>query len=152
MNEIDPRQRFGELVRLHTNGRRFLDRDAERRLMEEGLTRYNLSFDEARGVVRAAVADHDVSMEHDLDRTSTELLRTLADRRGQVGRDDFEKAAAFYRARAGKRITIAEARQRMKALMEESDLQPARSGRLIRTRRWFRQIEASTVQKPHGPR
>ncbi len=142
MNENDTRLRFGELVRLHTNGRRFLDRDTERKLMEEGLTRYNLSFDEARGVVRAAVADTDVALEHDLAGTSTELLRTLADRRGQVGRDDFEKAAAFYRARAGKRITIAEARQRMKALMEESDLQPARAGRLIRTRRWYRQIEA----------
>jgi hypothetical protein len=142
MHDIDARNRFGELVRLHTNGRRFLDREAERKLMEEGLTRYNLSFDEARGVVRAAVADSDVALEHELAGTSTELLRTLADRRGQVGRDDFEKAVAFYRARAGKRLTVAEARQRVKGLMEEADLQPARAGRLIRTRRWYRQIEA----------
>jgi len=142
MIENDARLRFGELVRLHTSGRRFLDREAERKLLEEGLTRYNLSFDEARGVVRAAVADSDVALEHDLAGTSTELLRTLADRRGQVGRDDFEKAVAFYRARAGKRVTVAEARQRVKGLMEEADLQPARAGRLIRTRRWYRQIEA----------
>jgi hypothetical protein len=141
MIENDARLRFGELVRLHTSGRRFLDREAERKLLEEGLTRYNLSFDEARGVVRAAVADSDVALEHDLAGTSTELLRTLADRRGQVGRDDFEKAVAFYRARAGKRVTVAEARQRVKGLMEEADLQPARAGRLIRTRRWYRQIE-----------
>lgn len=142
MHDSNARTRFGELVRLHTNGRRFLDREAERKLMEEGLTRYNLSFDEARGVVRAAVADSDVALEHELAGTSTELLRTLADRRGQVGRDDFEKAVAFYRARAGKRLTLAEARQRVKGLMEEADLQPARAGRLIRTRRWYRQIEA----------
>ena len=142
MNETDCRTRFGELVRLHTSGQRFLDRDAERQLLEEGLTRYNLSFDEARGVVRAAVADADVALEAELSSTTQQLLRTLANRRGQVGRDDFEKVVAFYRARAGNRVTPAKARQRVKALMEDSDLQPARAGRIIRTRRWYRQIEA----------
>lgn len=142
MNESDSRGRFNELVRLHTNGRRFLDRDAERQLLEEGLTRYNLSFDEARGVVRAATAEHDVALEHELSASAQQLLRTLADRRGQVGRDDFDKVVAFYRARAGNRVPPGEARQRVKRLMEDAELQPARAGRIIRTRRWYRQIEA----------
>jgi len=29
----------------------------------------------------------------------------------------------------------------VKRLMEEADLKPARAGRIIRTRRWYRQIE-----------
>ena len=35
-----------------------------------------------------------------------------------------------------------EARRRVKRLMEEMDLQPRPSGRILRTRRWYRAIDA----------
>lgn len=141
MMDGDNRSRFGELVRLHTQGRRFLDRDEERRLLEEGVTRYNLTADEARGVLRSAAVEDQLALEHDLDSSGSQLLRTLSDRRGRVSRDDFNKTVAFYRARAGQALPKPDAERRVKRLMEEADLKPARSGRIIRTRRWYRQIE-----------
>lgn len=132
--------RFGELVRLHTQGRRFLDREEERRLLEEGVTRYRLRLDEARGIVRAAAAEEDISLEQEVNASSTQLLRTMADRRQRIARKDFDKVVAFYRARAGQNLTPIDAQRRVKRLMEEGDLRPARSGRIIRTRRWYRQI------------
>lgn len=132
--------RFGELVRLHTQGRRFLDREEERRLLEEGVTRYRLRLDEARGIVRAAAAEEDISLEQEVNASSTQLLRTMADRRQRIARKDFDKVVAFYRARAGQNLTPVDAQRRVKRLMEEGDLRPARSGRIIRTRRWYRQI------------
>jgi hypothetical protein len=134
--------RFEELVKLHTTGRQFLDRDVERKLLEEGITRFNLSFDQARGAVRSAVADSAIVLEGDLDASARQLLRTLADRRGRIRREDFETVASFYRARSSRQITQPDARGRVKRLMEEADLQPARAGRFVRTRRWYRQIEA----------
>ena len=132
--------RFGELVRLHTQGRRFLDREEERRLLEEGVTRYRLRLDEARGIVRAAAAEEDISLEQEVNASSTQLLRTMADRRQRIARKDFDKVVAFYRARAGQNLAPIDAQRRVKRLMEEGDLRPARSGRIIRTRRWYRQI------------
>lgn len=132
--------RFGELVRLHTQGSRFLDREEERRLLEEGVTRYHLRLDEARGMIRAAAAEEDMSLEHEVNASAGQLLKTLADRRNRVTRRDFEKAVAFYRARAGRNVTPTDAQRRVKRLMEEADLKPARSGRILRTRRWYRQI------------
>lgn len=132
--------RFGELVRLHTQGRRFLDREEERRLLEEGVTRYRLRLDEARGIVRSAAAEGDMSLEHEVNASAAQLLKTLADRRSRIARKDFDKAVAFYRARAGRSLTPVDAQRRVKRLMEESELKPARSGRIIRTRRWYRQI------------
>jgi hypothetical protein len=132
--------RFGELVRLHTQGRRFLDREEERRLLEEGVTRYRLRLDEARGIVRAAAAEGDICLEQEVNASSTQLLRTMADRRQRIARKDFDKVVAFYRARAGQNLTPVDAQRRVKRLMEEGDLRPARSGRIIRTRRWYRQI------------
>ncbi len=132
--------RFGELVRLHTQGRRFLDREEERRLLEEGVTRYRLRLDEARGIVRSAAAEGEMSLEHEVNASAAQLLKTLADRRSRIARKDFDKTVAFYRARAGRNLTSMDAQRRVKRLMEESELKPARSGRIIRTRRWYRQI------------
>lgn len=140
MTENPEAARFGELVRLHTQGCRFLDREEERRLLEEGVTRYRLRLDEARGMIRAAAAEEDMTLEHEVNASAAQLLKTLADRRSRVTRKDFDKAVAFYRARAGRNLAPADAQRRVKRLMEEADLKPARSGRILRTRRWYRQI------------
>jgi transcription initiation factor TFIIIB Brf1 subunit/transcription initiation factor TFIIB len=142
MTDSAGRARFGELVKLQTQGRRFLDRDQERKLLEEGITRYGLTLDEAQRVLRGTAQEGDVAMEAELGASSRQLLRTLADRRSRVAKDDFARAVAFYRARAGGEMTEAEARRRVKRLMEELDLQPRPSGRILRSRRWYRVIDA----------
>jgi hypothetical protein len=133
---------FEDLVKLHMQGRRFLDRDQETRLLEEGVTRYDLTLDQATGMLRAAAEQDEVATERELSRSAGQLLRTLADNRQRVARDDFRKAVAFYRARAGAGLTHAEAERRVKQLMEQADLTPRRAGRLVPTRRWYRAIDA----------
>jgi hypothetical protein len=137
-----PRHRFAELVKLQLRGRRFLDQDQERRLLEEAITRYGLTLDQASGLLRGAAQEDRIALEGELGASSRELLRTLADRRRRVARDDFRRAVAFYRGRAGGGVTEAEAQKRVKRLMEELDLQPRPTGRIIRSRRWYRAIEA----------
>ncbi len=136
------RRHFAELVKLQLQGRRFLDRDQERKLLEEGLTRYGLTLDQATGLVRGAAQQEEIALEGELGASARELLKTLADRRGRLAREDFARAVAFYRARAGGGVTEAEAQKRVKRLMDELALHPKPSGRLIRSRRWYRAIEA----------
>jgi hypothetical protein len=145
MTAIDPpatRSRFAELVKLQLHGRRFLDRDQERRLLEEGLTRYGLTLDQANGLLRSAAQENATALEDELGASSRELLRTMADRRDRIAREDFARTVAFYRARAGGGMTEAEAQKRVKRLMEELDLRPRPAGRILRSRRWYRAIEA----------
>lgn len=137
-----PRGRFEELVKLHLQGRRFLDREQEMRLLEEAVSRYGLALDEATGMLRAAAEAETIATERELNRSVAQLLKTLADARGRVSREDFAKAVAFYRARAGAGLSQQDAERRVKRLMEENDLAPRRSGRLLATRRWYRAIEA----------
>ena len=92
--------------------------------------------------MRGAAQEESIALEGELGQSSRELLRTLADRRNRVARAVFDHAVAFYRARAGGGITQAEAQRRVKRLMEESDLQPRPAGRVLRSRRWYRVIEA----------
>jgi hypothetical protein len=135
------RGRFAELVKLQLQGRRFLDRDQERRLLEEGLTRYGLTLEEATGLLRGAAQDDRIALEGELGAASRELLKTFADRRDRVARGDFARAVAFYRARAGGGLSEVDAQKRVKRLMEELELRPRPSGFLLRTRRWYRAIE-----------
>lgn len=137
-----PRARYTELVKLQLHGRRFLDREQERRLLEDGLVRYGLTLEEARGLIRGAAQQGDVALEGELGTSTRELLRTFADGRQRLAREDFDRAAAFYRARAGGGVTAPEAARRVKRLMEELDLRPKPAGRLLRSNRWYRAIEA----------
>ncbi|WP_219763847.1 hypothetical protein [Roseomonas alba] len=134
------RQRFAELVKLQLQGRRFLERDQERRLLEEGLTRYGLTLEQATGVLRSAAEHDSIALEGELGTSSRELLRTLSDKRSRVSRDDFKRAVAFYRARTG--VPEADAQKRVKRMMEELDLRPKPTGRVIRSRRWYRAINS----------
>jgi len=102
--------------------------------------RYNLTADEANGVLRAATDDAEVVTEAELLSSTVQLLKAMADRRSRVTREDFDKAADFYRSRTGTTVTPVEARKRVKRVMEEHSLEPRRSGRLLKTRRWYRQI------------
>jgi hypothetical protein len=140
--DLPERARFAEYAKLQMQNRRFLDREEERRLLEDALTRFGLGLDEATGLLRHAAEDGAVALEGELGVSARQLLKTMADRRGRVARADFDRAVAFFRARAGGGVTEAEAKRRMKRLMEEAELQPKPSGRLLRSRRWYRVIEA----------
>jgi hypothetical protein len=140
--ETNGRARFAELVKLQTQGRRFIDSDQERKILEDGVVRYGLSLDEAVGLLRSATDGGSVSLEGEVGVSARQLLKTLADRRNRVARADFDRAVAFYKARAAGGVSNADAQRRVKRLMEELDLQPKATGRIIRSRRWYRMIEA----------
>jgi hypothetical protein len=139
-HEPAQRGRFADLVRIHLDGRRFLDRDQELRLLEEGVTRYGISLDEARATLRTATEQDEVPTERETAAAAGELRKSMADRRGRVARHDFAKVVGFYRARSGGGLTPAEAEKRVKRLMMQAELAPRASGGLLPSRRWYRAI------------
>jgi hypothetical protein len=132
--------RFKEFLKLHLRRQRFLTQEQEARLLEEAVLRYNLTADEANGVLRAATDDAEVVTEAELISSTVQLLKAMSDKRNRITREDFDKAADFYRSRTGTSLTPIEARKRVKRIMEEHSLEPRRSGHLLKTRRWYRQI------------
>ena len=140
--EMNGRSRFAELVKLQTQGRRFIDSDQERKILEDGVVRYGLTLDEAVGMLRSTTENGSIVLEGEIGVSARQLLKTLADRRNRVAREDFDRTVAFYKARASGGISSADAQRRVKRMMEELDLQPKATGRIIRSRRWYRMIEA----------
>ena len=133
-------RRFADLVKLNGLGRRYIDRVQERHLLEDGVTRFGLTLDEARGVLRSVAEDNNYVFESETGRRIQQLMNRHAGKNGLISRGQFRRTVELLRDFSDNTITDAEARRQLKRIMMENGWRPRRAG-LMRTRRWYRQIE-----------
>jgi len=133
-------RRFADLVKLNGIGRPFIDRTQERHLLEEGVTRFNLTLDEARGTLRSIAEENGYVFESEAGRRIQQVLARHAGKRGLVSRRQFRATAAVLRDFSDNAIGDLEARRQLKRIMIENGWRPRRAG-LLRTRRWYRQVQ-----------
>ena len=137
----DQARRYADLVKLNGLQTKLIDRPQEQRLLEEGITRFNLTLDEARGILRSIAEDNDYTFESETGKRIKQVLARSAGRRGLISRSQFQNTTQILRDFSDNTITEAEARRQLKRIMLDNGWRPRRAG-LLRTRRWFRQIEA----------
>ncbi|BBK40492.1 hypothetical protein STVA_05120 [Allostella vacuolata] len=136
------KKRFADLVRLHAQKAKFITREQEIKLLEEGLNRYDMSLADSRNIVRGVADEMSVTLERDVDSAATAILRGFASKhRNKIRKGQFEQAVAFYRLQAENALSETEIRRRVKAIMENHDWKPKRAGLLVRSRRWYRSIK-----------
>jgi Flp pilus assembly CpaF family ATPase len=133
-------RRFADLVKLQGVGSRFIDREQERRLLEEGVTKFGLTLDEARGVLRSVAEDNGYVFESEAGRRVEQVMSRHAGKRGLISRRQFRATAQVLRDFSDNAITEPEARRRIKQIMVDNGWRPRRAG-LLRTRRWYRQVQ-----------
>jgi Flp pilus assembly CpaF family ATPase len=133
-------RRFADLVKLQGVGSRFIDREQERRLLEEGVTKFGLTLDEARGVLRSVAEDNGYVFESEAGRRVEQVVSRHAGKRGLISRRQFRATAQVLRDFSDNAITEPEARRRIKQIMVDNGWRPRRAG-LLRTRRWYRQVQ-----------
>ncbi|WP_372618065.1 hypothetical protein [Falsiroseomonas sp.] len=129
---------FAELVRLRAGGG-LPNAEAELALLTEGVTRYGLGAAEARAMLEAEGRRRGVAGGGAVAREARVFLRSAADARGRVAREDAARAAALYRNLSGRHASQGEAERRVAALLEEEGLSPRRDG-LLRSTAWFRRM------------
>ena len=137
----EPARRFADLVKLSGLQTRYIDREREQRLLEEAVTRFDLSLDQARGIMRSVAEDLGYTFETETARRIQQVMARQAGRRGTVSRSQFNSTAQVLRDFSGNTITEAEARKQLKRVMADNGWRPKRAG-LFWSRRWYRQIEA----------
>jgi hypothetical protein len=134
-------RRFADLVKLSGLQTRYIDRGQEQRLLEEGVTRFGLTLDEARGILRGVAEDLGYTFETETSRRIQQVLARHAGRSGKVSRPQFDSTAQVLRDFSGNTISEIEARRQLKRVMLENGWRPRRAG-LFWSRRWYRAIEA----------
>ena len=133
-------ERFTGYVRVAALDRSFLSKAQERSLLADGVAKFNLTADQARGALLSVAQADGIPVERDIDARILAVLERFGGRRKKLSRKRFREAAAIYRAMAGGVLPEAEARVRVKRVMEANGFR-ARRGGWTMSRRWYRRVD-----------
>ncbi len=136
----DARQRFADLVKLNGLTNKFISRETERRILEKGVTKYDLSLDDARGLLRTVAADEDFVFESETGLRIRQVLDRNAGKKGKISKAQFLQASAILRDFSNDSIGEEESKRQVKRIMIDSGLEPRRAG-LLRSKRWYKNVE-----------
>jgi hypothetical protein len=138
-NERD-RRRFAEYVQLQAGERGFLSRADEKTLLQDGMTRFQIDYDEARWILTGVAAEHETALERELDRTIAAVLGRFAETNNKITKAEFEDAVQIYRRLTRDALSEDATKSKIKAIIVERDWRPARTG-WMRSRRWFSKVK-----------
>ncbi|MBT7757591.1 MAG: hypothetical protein HN732_09720 [Rhodospirillaceae bacterium] len=131
--------KFADFVQIHTIEGKVITRADEKKILEEGLTRFGLDFREAQGILLSVAAEREIALvshvEHHIDIFLQQVVK-----RGKVPRRDFNKANELYRKMTNDTIPVIEIRTRIKQMMEHNGWSGKRRRWLLGSRRWFKKI------------
>src|SRR5690554_1877032 len=102
--------RFTGYVRLSTLDRPFVSRGQERALLTEGVARFGLSAEEARGVLLAVAQHADLRIERDIDARILPVLHQFGGKKRKISGRRFKQAAEIYQGMSGGLLSEDEAR------------------------------------------
>lgn len=134
----DVKKRFAEYVKVQALGSRFIDRSTEKKILEDGVMRFELGLDEGRQIMLGVAADQGYVFETEAERRIHDILESYADD-GRIDRREFSDAAGFYRRFCANGVSEDDARKCVKRVMIANGWKPKRKG-LFGTKRWFNKV------------
>jgi hypothetical protein len=136
----DAKQRFRDFVALSLTPSRLLYEEQERDLIGEGIAKFKLPGEAARGVLAVVAEGASQIREREVARSMLAVLRGVAGRRNAIDKRRFALGVTILQAITDGEFTEAEARAWLKRLIERNDFRIRGSG-LLRRKRWFRRIK-----------
>jgi hypothetical protein len=134
------RTRFAEYVKLQAGDRGFLSRSEEKMLLQDGIARFNVDYDEARWILTGVAAEEQVALERELDRTIAVVLARFADTNDKITKDEFDDAVQIYKRLSKDGLSENDIKKKMKMIVSDNKWRPARRG-MMRSKRWYRRID-----------
>jgi hypothetical protein len=134
------RARFAEYVKLQAGDQGFLSRNDEKVLLQDGIARFNIDYDEARWILTGVAAEEQVALERELDRTIAAVLARFADTTDKITKDEFDDAVQIYKTLSKDGLSESAIKKKMKTIVSDNKWRPARNG-MLRSKRWYRRID-----------
>jgi len=142
--EEDPGKKYAEYIKLQLFDERFLSREREKKILAEGVTRFELALEDARGNLLDVASEMDLIFEKDVEKLVREIMQVFASNDGYIGRSEFMHAVQIYKQFSSGNVGEGEAKRRIKNIMIENDWKPRRQGltmfNALGTRKWFSDI------------
>jgi hypothetical protein len=136
----DVKKRFAEYVKVQALGGRFIDRATERKILEDGVMRFEISLDEGRQIMLGVAADEGYGFESEADLRIKDILDGFAEDR-KIDKREFRDAVVFYRKFCNNAVSEDDARRRIKKIMIAEDLKP-KGFTLLGGKRWYNKVDA----------
>lgn len=136
----DEKRKFADFVRVHTVDQRFITREEEKRLLQEGILRFGLDLDEANGILLRVASEEKIALERLEEERIRRILAQLGGRKRKIAKRDFAQTAATYRELSNGGMTDAEAKRKVKRIMESEGYAARRTRWMIGSKRWYRQV------------
>ena len=140
----DEKKRYAEYIKLQLFDERFLSREREKKLLAEGVTRFDIPLDEARSILMTVASEQDFIFERDVDKLVKEIMLAFAATDGQIGLNEFNHAVHIYKQLSSGYVAESEAKRRIKQIMNENDWKPRRQSLVVLarlgSRKWFKEI------------
>ena len=135
------KKRFGEFVKAHGFDDGFIDREEEKRILQEGVARFGIGLTDGQAIMLGVASAFDYAIERNADLHIRELLTHYAGRSGRISRNDFHDCVAVYKVLTKGTVSEYEIKRRLKAIMEEKGWRARPTGLLLRNRKWYREIK-----------
>jgi hypothetical protein len=136
----DVKKRFAEYVKVQALGGRFIDRATERKILEDGVMRFEISLDEGRQIMLGVAADEGYGFESEADQRIKDILDGFAEDR-KIDKREFSNAVVFYRKFCNNGVSEDDARRRIKKIMIAEGLKP-KGFTLLGGKRWYNKVDA----------
>src|SRR5260370_28406007 len=132
-------KQFADFARIHAINGKLITREDEMRILKEGVTRFGMELEEARGILLRVAAEHDIALVSNAEHHVETMLEQLA-KRGKIGRKEFEDVMAFYGQLTRGGVSTPEISKRVKQMAQEHGWRGRRTRRIFGSRKWFRRI------------
>jgi hypothetical protein len=133
------KKQFGDFVRIHAIQGVVLTREDEAKVLKEGITQFGLDLTEARGILLAVAAEHDIALVSAAEQQVETLLEHMVTK-NRIAQKAFTDACAIYKKLTQGRLAEGEIAKRVKQMVLDHGWRPRRTRWLIGSRRWFRKI------------
>ncbi|WP_029006890.1 hypothetical protein [Azospirillum halopraeferens] len=134
------RKRFAEYVKVQALDSRFISRDTERKILEDGVMRFEIGLDDGRQIMLGVAQECGYVFETEAEKRIRDILDGYAED-GRIDKREFTESVAFLRKFCANGLSEDEARKRVKKIMLANGWKPKRRG-LLGTKRWFTRVEA----------
>jgi hypothetical protein len=135
------RERFAEFVKIQAMETNVILREDEKAILRDGTTRFELPLDEARGVMLVTAEQNGYALQSEVEAELAELITMFSGlKNGRISKAQFDQVVEMYRVKTRSGVPQPEMRVRVKAMMEQQNIQPKRTGWILRSRKWYDRI------------
>ena len=131
------KKQFVEFIMLQVFDDQYLDRQEERRILEEGIKK-GFSVEEGLSLIHQAALNKGFVIEREAEERVKEILQQFAVNDGVVDKKEFENALALFKSACKNKLCELELKKRLKKMMLDNNWK-AKEGGLFGSK-WFSAI------------